>query len=313
MKNPMSLTLSLLVAVVACATAETFDLQNIHKSEFRDECLRIPVTVPADACRVTVEGKEIPAVVDTVEGKRVLWVRTTIAPAATQKLQIAPGKPKTFSSGVKVKTSGDAITLDNGIFAVKVPAKQGEGCPAPVTSVRMKSKWVGAGGWRTKLPLKTFSATVIDSGSVFGKVRLRYEFDGMAGINGDVPAYAEVDVTLMPGRPFAVIEERHEMGRTDEWFFDATAGWKATGGTYNSHSGGGFSRHIARQRERGQTARAADPLHRSQPDDQPVPALESALQGWLDGRGHRAAMARSGPWWCWPATGTGRTTTPSGA
>lgn len=82
----------------------------------------------------------------------------------------------------------------------------------------------------TDMKLKSFKATIIDDGKVMGKVRLRYEFDGVAGLSDDIPAYAEIDVTVPPGRPFAMIDERHEMSRLSAWEFEPTVSWKATRG-----------------------------------------------------------------------------------
>ena len=229
----------LVIAMLASGvTAESFTLRNIHSRGFADECLRIPVRVPADQCRVTVEGKELPSVVYVVEGEKVLWVRASIAPGATQELQVVAGKPSEAKSGVTVKEDKGFFVIDNGKAAVRIPAKTGDGIPAPIAQVRFGGKWVGQGRWSTTMPLKSFAATVVDDGRVFGKVRLRYEFDGTAGINSDVPAYAEVDITLMPNQPFAVIEERHEMDRLSAWEFVTTEGWKASGSFVRPHSGG---------------------------------------------------------------------------
>ena len=46
----------------------------------------------------------------------------------------------------------------------------------------------------------------------------------------------------MPDRPFAVIEERHEMARGSAWTFTCTQGWEATNGwvkAYGNSFGGG--------------------------------------------------------------------------
>jgi len=78
----------------------------------------------------------------------------------------------------------------------------------------------------------------LGAGPIFARVRLRYEFEGKAGLDNDVPAFATVDVTVFPGQQHAVIEESHEMDRGDYWEFDAAAGWRARQAICVPHSGG---------------------------------------------------------------------------
>jgi len=247
MKRPVSILL--ISAFATTANAEEYVLKNIHSRAFSNECVRVPVEVPGDTCRVELDGKQIPCVVDTVEGEKVLWIRTSIEPGASQKLEISKGKPKSFKSGVTVREKGGELIIDNGKAAVKLPAIAGTEARPPILQVRLRDKWVGKGRWDAKMKLKKFSATIVDEGSVFGKVRLRYEFDAMAGMNDDIPAYAEVDVTLMPNQPFAIIEERHEMDRLSAWEFVTTEGWKATGSIIKPHSGGLGGTHRAKEKK----------------------------------------------------------------
>jgi hypothetical protein len=130
--------------------------------------------------------------------------------------------------------------LSNGKFAVKVPAStEGEQIPPPVASVRgTNDKWVGRGFWQTGRKLKRFTSEVLGDGPVFAKVRLTYAFEGSAGLLGNVPAFAVVDVTVFPGQQHAVIEESHEMDRGDHWEFDAAAGWNARRAICIPHSNG---------------------------------------------------------------------------
>lgn len=70
-------------------------------------------------------------------------------------------------------------------------------------------------------------ALVLGDGPLFAKVRLRYEFEGNAGLCTNVPAFAQVDVTLFANQSHALIEESHEMDYGDYWEFDCAAGWQA--------------------------------------------------------------------------------------
>ena len=207
-----------------------WELKNTTGHTYTDEVFRLPVEAPGGPVTVTEDGKEIAAVVDTVEGERRLYVCTTIEPGKAHRYEIVAGEPKKFAPRVKVESRSDGITLDNGRFAIRLPARlETSGAPpCPILALKVGDRWAGAGRWNTGMKLKGFSAAVVDDGQVMGKVRLRYEFDGMAGLNDDLPAYAEVDVTAPPDRPFAIVEERHEMSRLSAWEFEPTAGWKAT-------------------------------------------------------------------------------------
>ena len=128
--------------------------------------------------------------------------------------------------------------LDNGRLAVKLPAEASGDPPSPITAVRLGDKWVGEGFWKTSARLRKFTARVIADGSVLAKLRLRYDFDGLAGIDKDIPAFAEVDVSLGPGWSHAELFERHEMARGDSWEFEASHGWAPRQGSAEPFGGG---------------------------------------------------------------------------
>ena len=86
--------------------------------------------------------------------------------------------------------------------------------------------------------MKKFTVTVIAGGAVLGKLRLRYDFDGLAGIDQDIPAFAEVDVSLGPGWSHVELFERHEMQRGDFWEFAASKGWAPRQGSAEPFGGG---------------------------------------------------------------------------
>jgi hypothetical protein len=209
---------------------------------------RLPVAVPTGDIAVTEKGKPIASVVDDRAGERSIYVATTVAPGETRRYEIVRGKPHRGPPQVKVEKREGGIVLDNGVFAVKVPDRAANEPPCPIAAVRLGNRWVGKGRWQPGLPLKHFTATVVDDGNVMGRVRLRYDFDGTpAEPNAAVPAFAELDVTVLPGCPFAVIEERYAMSHGSAWSFEVTSGWKATGSIVTPHSSAGM----------GDTSRAA--------------------------------------------------------
>jgi hypothetical protein len=124
-------------------------------------------------------------------------------------------------------------------MAVRLPAETGADIPGPIAAVKLGGRRVGGSSWKTSARLKKFTAAVVADGAVLGKVRLRYDFDNMAGLDGDVPAFAEVDVALGPGWSHVELSERHEMGRGDAWEFEASKGWAPRHGA-SEPFGGGF-------------------------------------------------------------------------
>jgi hypothetical protein len=160
-------------------------------------------------------------------------------PNSRRKFEVAAGKPAATQPKVTVKKEGDHYVLENETMAIRVPA-QGGGAqpPGPVAGMKLAGAWVGGSAWKTPVALKRFAATVVGDGTIFGKVRMRYEFEGLAGLNGDVPAFAEVDVRLGPGWKHAELTERHEMPRGSYWELDASAGWKPTQGIARPFSSG---------------------------------------------------------------------------
>ena len=160
--------------------------------------------------------------------RKVRQVEERLLGARQIRYEVAPGRPRAFEPKVAVKREGDAYVIDNGLIGVKVPAAAGVGIPGPVGAIRLPTgEWVGVSAWHTGRKLKQFSAAVIGDGTIFGKVRLRYAFEGMAGLDGKTPAFAVVDVAVYPQHRHATITEWHEMSPADWWEFDCAKGWGA--------------------------------------------------------------------------------------
>jgi hypothetical protein len=229
-----------LILTGVASAGETWVLKNPLKTAFENEPVRLPFKVPDGQFCVLANDQAVRSQVEEIDGRKYIWVAVTVAPQGTVAFSLAPGReePKAEPK-VKLTKDGDATVLENGLLAVKVPA-EGTELRGPILGVRLPNgKWVGASAWTTERKLKAFSAMVIGHGAVFAKMRLRYEFDGKAGLNGDVPSFAEVDVMLESGRPHAVIEERHQMSRGEGWTFDCAAGWGAREAVVETYSIGG--------------------------------------------------------------------------
>jgi len=190
------------------------------------------------AVAVQCEGKSIPAQAGEIDGQAGVWVWAEIPSGHAQQYEVGNGSPLKQSL-VSVKKEGDALVLQSDLCGVRVPAaSSGDEPPPPVLSVLSGGKWVGAGEWRSPRKLKRFSAEVVTEGPLFATVKLRYEFEGMAGLYQNVPSFADVLVIVYAGERHAEIRERHEMSRGDYWAFDAAAGWGPRHAICIPHSGG---------------------------------------------------------------------------
>jgi len=237
---------SLLLLGAFHATGQDSSLTNPTKRQYKDELVRLltPAPGPAGSFVVNEDGSEIPYQVEEIEGKQWVGVCSTFEPGASHKYQVVPGKPKAATPKVAVRKDGDAYLLDNGIVAVKLPAGGQAGnldLLGPIAALKLGDKWIGGSFWHTALPLRKFTASVIGDGTIMGKVRLRYEFNCMAGIDENIPAYAQFDVALGPGRSHVEISEQHEMTRGDYWEFEASKGWSPKQGVSKPFSGGAGS------------------------------------------------------------------------
>jgi hypothetical protein len=284
--------------------AEQSTLVNPTKRQYQDEAVRLktPAPGPAGTFVVKEDGKETPYQVEQIDGKPYIWVCSSFDPGATHTYEVAPGKPAAARPRVTVKKESATYLLDNGQMAVKVPAEAGAQVPGPVAGVKLGDRWVGASFWNTPLKLKRFDASVIGDGTVLGKIRLRYEFDGMAGLDGDVPAFAEVDVALGPGWGHVELVERHEMPRGSYWEFDASKGWTPRQGLSKPY-GGGFGTAAP------PPARALRPVeHTAIRGDMYINLFprwnQGCKDGWFfaatDGQNSLAATVARASRWVWP-------------
>ncbi len=222
--------LELFLAIVSVASAAETTLVNPTKRAYEEELVRLRRLAPGPAGSFIVEqdGTEVPYQVERIGDKEWVWVCSSFAAGASHNYQLIAGKPKSFAPRVTVCNEGHHYLLDNGLVAVKVPAQVDGGVGAiagPIAAIKLGGKWVGSSSWTTSRALKSFSAKLIGDGTLFGKVRLRYDWEGQVGIDGSTPAFAEVDITLGPGWNHVELFERHEMGRNDYWELDASKGW----------------------------------------------------------------------------------------
>ena len=214
----------LLLSVVVGACAQESTLLNPLDRERNDELVRLKTPTPVGTFTVTEDGKPVPYQVES----NAIWVCSTFAPQSAHKYVVAPGQPAKAAPRVKVTKTSNVYELDNGVFAVRVPS---EGLGGPIAGVRVAGKWVGESVWKDA-PTK-LTATVLGDGTLYGKVRLRYDrlyCDDM---------WSEVDVTVGPGWQHAQIEERHEK-MCGYYEINLSKGWAPKQGISRPFSGGFF-------------------------------------------------------------------------
>lgn len=258
MRTLLALGLAAILGVVVAgfepALAGEWTLTNPAKRAYKDEPIRLQLPVPEGPFRLLADGKEVPYQVEemaTPDGKGTrewIWALVDLEPGAAITFTTQAGAPAKTKPRVAVETKDGTITMMNGLetgaTGIRLPAAASEGAPpCPVEGVMLPGKgWVGAGRLQTALKLKGMTSTVTGDGTLFGKVRLRYDFEGKGGALGETPAFAEIDVTLLPGRAYAIIEERHAMARGDHWEFDLAHGWDGRKASCRIFGGGAGKR-----------------------------------------------------------------------
>jgi hypothetical protein len=228
----------------ACAQPQSFTVTNPTDETYASEPVRLKMDLPDDARPgeyvVKTGGREVPSHIEAIEGRTWIWVIVSLKPGQEQTFTVEKGKPKAFQPAVTVRKDGDTWVMDNGQVAIRLPASvEGGNAPGPVAGVKVGGgKWLGRSFWSTDRKFEKLTTTVLADGSAFGKIRLRYEFAGKAGVWKDTPSFAQIDVRLAPDRSHAVITESHEMDVDDYWEFQATHGWDARKALSQIHSGG---------------------------------------------------------------------------
>jgi hypothetical protein len=222
------------------ALAQSATLHNPTRRTYENELVRLKAEAPAIPFAVKSDDREVPYQIGEVEGRKHVWVCVTMEGGSSRTFRLLRREDRpTFEPMVSVRKDGGTYVMDNGLIGVKVPVAAGDGLPGPVLAVKLPGgRWVGKSFWKTDRKLKRFTAAVLGDGTLFGKVRLRYEFEGKAGLDGDVDAFAEIDVRLAPAHRHVRIEERHEMAPGDFWEFDAAAGWKPRQAMCEIHGSG---------------------------------------------------------------------------
>lgn len=188
------------------------------------------------------DGKEVPYQIEENKGIKQIWIGGDFAPGASRRFEIIAGSPKSFPKKVSILSESNFFILENENISVKIPVRVGENIPGPVAGIKLANgAWGGKSFWKTNKQLKKYSATVIGDGTIFAKIRLRYDFEPLDGAHKDIPEFAEIDIQLAPEWKHIAIFERHEMGAEDCWEFEMSHGWSPRKGIsrqFNNGTGG---------------------------------------------------------------------------
>ena len=219
-------------------------LNNPTPYDYRNELIRLKTPVSGiDGSFVVIKGNiEIPYQIEEINGERQIWICTDFAPGSNQTFDVVAGHPKPFPKKVSLLKEDGFFIFENGKVSVKIPTQSQNNIHGPIASMKLANgRWAGNSFWKTNKKLKKYSVSVLGDGSIFAKLRLRYEFEGYAGANNDIPAFAEIDLMLAPEWEHLSIFERHEMGQNDYWEFEMSNGWSPSKGfskQFNNGAGG---------------------------------------------------------------------------
>ncbi len=164
---------------------------------------------------------------DKGETNRIrVWVAPTLKPGESRTYTVSRGgSPREkFGSPVRVEENEDehTIVLDNGKVTLKLPAHATTADRGPILSINGRGK----SRWETSALQSSFESHVVTDGPLFATATIRYEFDKKVGPNKETKAFSEITVTLPANRPYAIIEESHQMEREDAWTFVASDQWR---------------------------------------------------------------------------------------
>ena len=242
----------------ACLSApqNSWTLHNPTKTEYRDELVRVGIPLPddfdANASTLLQDGKPVPFDVWTVDGKRTLLVATTIAPGASHTFELKPGTPAPSSGAIHLSIrDGEATIIGNGLISLRLPGGVSNGLAPPLLGVSIgtaaEATWIGQSELRCAAALRSRKTTV-GTGKVAGLARVEYEFDVPGATK---PARYALDVTIPPGKPFAIVRESFDgLPASSEWVFDLAAGWspKHVAVQLNNDANGPGSGGISREK-----------------------------------------------------------------
>jgi hypothetical protein len=191
---------------------------------------------------VRLGGKEIPCQIEEINGMRNIWTIGNLDSGSTSEFELIQGQPKPFPKLVSIQRQEGYFLLENGKVSVKIPSLAKHEIPGPVAGIKLSDGRVaGNSFWKTNKKLKKFSSEIVGDGTIFAKIRLRYDFEGEKGTRKEKTSFSEIEIMLAPEWEHVSIHEKHEMGADDYWELDLSHGWSPYRGVskqFNNGPGG---------------------------------------------------------------------------
>ena len=133
----MLCALFLLISVTSGVASE-WTLRNPARRTYSNELVRLDLAAPDGTFKVTQDGVELSYQVEKIGDRAWVWVCTSLDVDQERTFDVVEGKPARGDALVSVKEKRDVITLDNGLFAVRLPAG-GKEAVCPISQVRLPS------------------------------------------------------------------------------------------------------------------------------------------------------------------------------
>lgn len=188
------------VLTLSVVYAET--VFNPTKIPYEEAIVRLKTPAPAGAFDVLQDGVSVPYQVE--DGR--IWVKVNLEPGKAAEFELNEGGARPRPTGSWLEEQGDRIILRNELIELHVSENPSKSGPILAYGPVGKAK-LGGSSWHNGLtPLKV-EAEVIGS-TIFAKVRITSTFK---------EGTSTVTIWLPPKRPFAVIEETHNMRDGDGW------------------------------------------------------------------------------------------------
>ena len=159
-----------------------------------------PVAVQVSETELWPDGKTIKTATVSFMAtlkpdEKVVWTLTTAKGRALQ--------PKT---DLMAAENGHVIEIVNGKTGIRLPAGRkvfaapaaASEIPAPILGVRLHDgAWIGKGWWETDVRCTGYSGELLESGPVFARVRLRFDFEGGTRYTAAVELNAGQDLAVL--------------------------------------------------------------------------------------------------------------------
>jgi hypothetical protein len=157
---------------------------------------------------VAVQLSDVELWADQTLRKAELSFLVTLTPdeKASWLLTAGRGRVEQPRSDLAVRNDRNLIELSNSKTGIRLVGGkrtfndpiEAEQIPSPIQRVRLPNgRWIGKGWWKTDVRCTGYSAEVVESGSVFARAKIRYEFEGGKFYSATVELNARQDLAVL--------------------------------------------------------------------------------------------------------------------